>query len=137
MTQLVGQIVTEAFQIATIVDETESPSPEQGVNGLTVLNDMLANEAVDGLRLGWWPQTSLTNVAPLRDSDFYGVKLMLAIRLAPRYGKNLAESNPLIVAEEIEARRQLVKRSLRYFESDLGELQRPQAGPWGGAGYFL
>lgn len=137
MTQLVLQIVTEAFQIAGITDETESPSPEQGANGLTVLNDMLANEAGDGLRLGWWPQTALSNAAPLRDSDFYGVKLMLAVVLAPRYGKNLQESNPTLLLEEAEARRQLTKRSLRYFESDLGELQRPQAGPWGGAGYFL
>jgi hypothetical protein len=137
MTQQVLQIVTEAFQLAGITDETESPSPEQGVNGLTVLNDMLANEAVDGLRLGWWPQTNLTNTAPLRDSDFYGVKLMLALALAPRYGIDIAKDNPALVAEAADAKRQLTKRSLRYFESDLGELQRPQAGPWGGAGYFL
>jgi hypothetical protein len=137
VTQLVLQIVTEAFQIAGIVDETEAPSAEQGQNGLTVLNDMLANEAADGLRLGWWPQTALSNTAPLRDQDIYGVKLMLAIALAPRYGINLGNDNPLIVALAADAVRQLTKRSLRYFESDLGELQRPQAGPWGGAGYFL
>lgn len=137
MSQTVLQIVTEAFQLAGIVDETQSPSAEQGVNGLTVLNDMLANEAADGLRIGWYPQTALSNTAPLRDSDIYGVKLMLAIALAPRYGIDLSKDNPVLVAEAVEAIRQLTKRSLRYFESDLGELQRPQAGPWGGAGYFL
>jgi hypothetical protein len=137
VTQLVLQIVTEAFQIAGIVDETEAPSAEQGQNGLTVLNDMLANEAADGLRLGWWPQTNLTNTAPLRDQDIYGVKLMLAMVLAPRYGIDMTKDNPLMAAMAEDAKRQLTKRSLRYFESDLGELQRPQAGPWGGAGYFL
>jgi hypothetical protein len=133
----VQQIVTEAFQIAGIVDETESPSPEQGVNGLQVLNDMLANEAADGLRIGWWPQTSLANVAPLRDQDFYAVKLMLAAAISPRYGINLARDNPVLAMQMSEAYRQMTKRAIRYFESDLGELQRPQAGPWGGAGYFL
>lgn len=137
MTQQVLQIVTEAFQIAGITDETEAPTAEQGVNGLTVLNDMLLNEAADGLRLGWWPQMTLAATAPLRDQDIYGVKLMLATALAPRYGIKLSETNPDIVAEAADAKRQLTKRSLRYFESDLGELQRPEAGPWGGAGYFL
>jgi hypothetical protein len=137
VTQLVLQIVTEAFQIAGIVDETEAPSAEQGQNGLTVLNDMLANEAADGLRLGWWPQTNLTNTAPLRDQDIYGVKLMLAMVLAPRYGIDMTKDNAVMVGLAEDAKRQLTKRSLRYFESDLGELQRPQAGPWGGAGYFL
>ncbi len=137
MAQLVQQVIADAFQAAGITDETQGPSPEQTANGLTVLNDMLLNEAADGLRIGWWPQTNVANTAPLRDSDFYGVKLMLAFALAPRYGIDLVKDNPMLLEEMNEAKRQLVKRSLKYFESDLGELQRPQAGPWGGAGYFL
>ena len=134
MTQLVLQIVTEAFQKIGVVDETAAPSPAQGANGLQVLNDMLANEAADGMRLGWWPQASLANTAPLRDQDIYGVKLLLAANLAPLYGIDLTKSNPALLEIASEAKRQMVKRSIRYFESDLGELQRPQAGPWGGAG---
>jgi hypothetical protein len=137
MSQQNLQIVTEAFQKAGIIDETEAPSATQGVNGLQILNDFLSTEAADGMRLGWFPQTSLTTKAPLRDQDIFGVKLLLAVCLAPAYGIDLEKMNPALMLQAAEAKRQMVKRSIRYFEADLGELQRPQAGPWGGAGYFV
>lgn len=129
------QIVTEAFQIAGIVDQNEVPDATQAANGLTILNDMLANEAGDGLRLGWYPQTSLTATAPLQPQDVFGVKLMLAVAICPRYG---IEPNELIVAQMADAKRQMVKRSVLFFESDLSELPRAQSGPWGsGAGFMV
>jgi hypothetical protein len=133
----VGDIISEAFQKIGVVDETSSPSAEQLKNGLIVLNDMLANEAADGLRIGWYRQSDVTALAPLRESDHFAVKLMLATTLAPLYGIDLMKDNAPLMAQMSEAYRQLVKRCLQYFESDFGELQRPEAGPWGGAGYFL
>lgn len=128
---LVLEIITDAMQLIRMIDQNESPSAEQGAQGLRILNDMLLNEAADGLRLGWFPQTAVTSVAPLRPQDLYGVKRMLAMALATANGINLAKDDPVLYGEIIEAKRQLVKRSIRYFESDLGELQRPQGVAWG------
>lgn len=128
-------LITDSYRIINVIDELEAPSAAQANLGLSVMNDMLANEAADGLRLGYYPQTSLAASCPLRDQDLYGVKLMLAKKLALRFGIAITDENMKI--EMAESYRQLVKRAIRYTESDLGELQRPQAGPWGGAGYFL
>jgi hypothetical protein len=128
---LVLEIITDAMQLIRMIDQNEAPSSEQGAQGLRILNDLLMNEAADGLRLGWFPQNAVTNVAPLRPQDIYGVKRMLCAALATANGINLAKDDPVLYAEVVEAKRQLVKRSIRYFESDLGELQRPQGVAWG------
>lgn len=130
------EIVTYAYMKLGVVDENSSPSNEQGVVGLNVLNDLLLNEAADGLRLGWWKQTNLAATAPLKDSDIYGVKLLLAIALASHYGISIEQNNPKLIADAAEAKRQLVKRSLLYSEADFSELSRPQGGPWGGPNWI-
>ena len=123
-------IITYAYQKIGVIDENSAPTAEQGQVGLTVLNDYLLNEAADGMRLGWWKQTSLAANAPLRDEDIHGVKLLLARQLASHYGITIA--NPLLLDDMVEAKRQLVKRSILYSEADFSELSRPQGGPWGG-----
>lgn len=128
---LVLEIITDAMQLARMIDQNELPSAEQSAQALRILNDMLLNEAADGLRLGWFPQSAVTNIAPLRPQDIYGVKRMLCAALATANGINLAKDDPVLYADVVEAKRQLVKRSVRYFESDLGELQRPQGVAWG------
>jgi hypothetical protein len=128
------EIVNFAFWKLNVVDETQVPTAVQASTGLTVLNDMLANQAADGMRLGWWPQTNLAATAPLRASDIEGVKYMLTRALAAHYGITLKDQ--LLIALINDAERQLTKRSLRYMESDLGELQRAQGGPWGGPNWI-
>lgn len=128
---LVLEIITDAMQLIRMIDQNEAPSAEQSAQALRILNDMLLNEAADGMRLGWFPQTTVTAVAPLRPQDIFGVKRILAANLATANGIDLAKDDAVLTAEIIEAKRQLVKRSIRYFESDLGELQRPQGVAWG------
>lgn len=128
---LVIEIITDAMQLIRMIDQNEAPSAEQAAQGLRILNDMLLNEAADGLRLGWFPQQVVTSVAPLRPQDIYGVKRILAAALATANGISLAKDDPVLYAEITEAKRQMVKRSIKYFESDLGELQRPQGVAWG------
>lgn len=130
------EIITYAYMKIGVVDENSSPSNEQGVVGLNVLNDYLLNEAADGMRLGWWKQTSLSATAPLKDSDIWGVKLLLAVALAAHYGIELEKDNPKLIVDSAEAKRQLVKRALLYSEADFSELSRPQGGPWGGPNWI-
>lgn len=128
------QIITEAFQLIGVVDETQAPSAAQTANALTVLNDYLLSENVDGLRVGWYLQTNLANTAPLRDEDIWGVKRLLAKQLSVSYG--IKELSPQLVEEIMKAERVLLKRSRLLIESDFSELSRPQGGPWGGPNWI-
>lgn len=135
------EIIQYALLKCNVIDENSSPSAEQGVTGLNVLNDMLLNEQRDGLNLGWYKQSNLANNAPLHDADVYGVKMMLTRALAAHYGivlePPLADTPGMPESGEIsKAHRQLVKRSLRMTECDLGELSRSQGGPWGGPNWL-
>lgn len=131
MSQTNLQIVTEAYQTIGVVADGKAPTPTQTQTGLTTLNDMLLTEAVDGLRTGWFLQANPASTAPLQDSDIGDVKLMLAERLAPKMGAKIED--PILLQQIDDAKRRLRKRSIRYFESDLSELSRPQGSPWGGS----
>lgn len=128
------EIITFAYQKIGVIDENSSPSAEQGQTALIILNDFLLNEAADGMRLGWFYQSSITSTAPLRLEDVHGVKLMLAEQLAAHFGIALAD--PVLLANIDKAKTQLTKRSLRYSEADFSELSRPQGGPFGGPGWY-
>lgn len=127
-------VITYAFQRLGVVREGSAPSASQGITALVILNDYLANQDADGMRLGWYPQQNLADVAPLRDSDIGPVKLLLCRQLATHYGITIKD--PVLIMDIADAERMLTKRSIRIAESDLGELQRPQSGPWGGPGWL-
>ena len=124
-------IVTAGFQKMNIIDETEAPSPEQGVIGLSCMNDLLMEWDADGVRLGYFPQTSLAAPSPLQDEDIRAVKLCLAGEIASHYGMAI---EPALSSEINNAVTRLVKRSIQYLEADLSELPVAQ-GYWGGGGW--
>lgn len=143
-TQTNQQIITESFQILGIVPEGRQPSATQSTNGLTILNDNMLTQMVDGWKdIGFYPQTQaqLNSAAPFADSDVADIKLVLSAWLAPRYGRKIdpaADPNDMTkLANQIKAAiTRLNKRYLRRTECDLGELSRPQGGPWGGPNYM-
>lgn len=128
------QIISDAFQKAGVVDETQSPTNAQAANGLRILNGYLLTQARDGMRLGWYNQTNLASTAPLNDADIYDVTLMLTRQLAGAYG--IALDDPVLIDDIASAEIRLTKRSILTVQSDLSELSRSQAGPWGGVGFF-
>jgi hypothetical protein len=138
------QIITEAFQKLGVVREGRQPSPTQSANGMTILNDNLLTQMRDGWgNIGWYPQTvaQLNSNAPLKDEDIGDVKWCLAGWLSPHYGITIQPSpDPMngfdLGAMIAQAMRRLTKRYLKYTECDLGELSRPQGGPWGGPGWL-
>lgn len=126
------ELVSYAYLKCNIIAEVDSPSPEQGVIGLNVLNDMLANMAADGIHLGWYPQTNMAAVSPLQAQDVGPVKYMLCASLAAHYGLELSQ---LLLAEIGQANTRLVKRALKYSEADMSEMPRPQ-GLFNGTGWY-
>lgn len=131
MSYLVLDIITDAARIINAVSAVSAPSPEQGVTWLGALNDMMADFARDGVRLGWFPQTDLSATAPLRDEDARGVKLCLAGEMAMRAGLSVM---PEMAANIDSSYAKLVKRSIQYAESDMSELPRAQ-GAYNGVWY--
>jgi hypothetical protein len=117
------ELVTYACLKCNIIDETQSPSAEQGVTALNVLNDAMASAAADGVQLGWFPQTNLAANSPLQAKDVGPVKYLLAGALAAHYGITLP---PMLITEIGNAGTRLVKRALKYSEADLSELPRAQ-----------
>ncbi len=134
MTQTNLAVLTFAFQKAGIVDELQSPTAAQAANGLTIMNDFLLTQNVDGMRLGYYPQTNLQSNIPIKDADIGDVKLILIPQIAVAYGITLAD--PVLLDLISEASRRLTKRSIQLVECDLGELSRPQGGPWGGPNWL-
>lgn len=120
------ELVTYALLKCNVIDENSSPSPEQGVTALNVLNDTMANAAADGVRVGWYPQTNLAAVSPLQNQDVGPVKYVLTAALAAHYGIELSQE---LAAQIGAAVVRLEKRALRYAEANLSDLPRPQ-GPW-------
>lgn len=120
------ELVQYALLKCNVISESQSPSPEQGVAGLNVLNDMMADMAADGVRVGWYPQTNLANTSPLQNQDVGPVKYLLCAALAAHYGIELSE---LLLAEIAAGATRLAKRALKYAEANLSDLPRPQ-GPW-------
>ena len=127
------ELLTYAFLKINVISESQSPSSEQGVTGLNVLNDTLASAAADGIHLGWYPQTNLAAVSPLQNQDVGPVKLVLAAALAAHYGIQLSAE---LIAQIGAAVTRLEKRALKYSEADMSELPRAQ-GPywWYGPGF--
>lgn len=144
MAQTNQQIITESFQILGVVREGRQPTPTQSANGMTILNDNLLTQMRDGWgNIGWYPQTiaQLNSIAPLKDEDIADVKYILAAWLSARYGITI--SPPMSPDDTFSlggmimaAFRRLTKRYLKYTECDLGELSRPQGGPWGGPNWL-
>lgn len=134
MTQTNLQILTDIFQKTGIVDETQSPTAAQAANGLRLMNNYLLSQAVDGMRLGWFPQTNLQSNAPLKDADIGDVELAMMPQIALAYGITL--SDQAVLSEITNAITRLTKRSIQLVEADLSELSRPQGGPWGGPNWL-
>lgn len=141
MSSTIADMLTEAFQKIGVVADGRQPTPTQSARGLTILNDNMADQQADGWHLGWWPQSVVTNLAPLRDADIGPVKLVLCAWLAPAYGVTIPPATDPNDMSQLpnqikDAMRRLSKRSLLNTEADLGELQRPQGGPWGGPNWL-
>jgi hypothetical protein len=141
MSKTIAQIVTDALTIIGVVADGRAASPNQAQTGAIILNDNLLTQQRDGWQLGWYPITTPASIAPLRDEDIADVTYALCAWLSSRNGVTIAPApdpnDEAALANQIKnAFRRLNKRSLRYVECDLGELSRPQGGPWGGPNWL-
>ena len=94
------QIIQDALGLLGVLQETEVMSSEQGMHGLRVLNELMADWEQDGIDLQYYEQTSLVDDTPIPSHATVAVKYYLAIALAPFYGRPVPAEFVSIGAEK-------------------------------------
>ena len=89
------EFVTDALRSIGVLSEIDTPSAEQGQDGVRKFNELMTSLAEDGVDLGWAPieDTASTVVMPL--GHVSGIKAMLGKACAPLYGAEV----PGVVAQ--------------------------------------
>jgi hypothetical protein len=88
-------IISDALRALNVINETETPSADQGSLCLRELNQMMAEWAVTDQNLGYATQDSTSDTCPIPAWAESGVKYQLALRVAHFFG---AEPNVSAVA---------------------------------------
>lgn len=112
-------VITDALRLANVINERETPSSTKGETGLTLLNDMMSDWEQDGIELGYFPQTLLSDTIPIEDANLRGVKYNLARVVAGYYAFDLPFETARI-AELTFAR--LEKATTEVVETDFGHM---------------
>lgn len=112
-------MITDAFRIANVIDENETPSAEQGVAALRTLNQMVAQWIADGLGIPWHTIADLADDLPIDIKDERALKYALADELAGEYGLELLPKAQRTAAETKAA---LSKRYRKMIEMSLDHL---------------
>jgi hypothetical protein len=80
------QIISDSLRSLNVINESETPSAEQGSLCLRELNQMMAEWAVTDMALGYAPQDSTSDTCPIPAWAESGVKYQLALKVAHYFG---------------------------------------------------
>lgn len=85
------QVITDCLRSLNVIDETETPSAEQGAHCLRQLNQMLATwKDADGVDLGYFEQSNTAATCPVPAWAETGVYGKLALRVAKHFGASVS-----------------------------------------------
>ena len=111
------QLITDSLRLAGVIHEIETPSNEDAQDALRRLNDMmLAFKKNNGIKLGFYPQTSLAANIPVDDEYLETITLLLAKRLSQHWGASLSND---VMTEVNKSWRSLIAEFLAPPETDL------------------
>lgn len=74
-------LITDAYRLRNVVDENETPSPEQGKSALRILNQMCATWKARGVNIQYFATDKLSDTLTIPDWAEAGVTAQLAVRL--------------------------------------------------------
>ena len=80
--------ITDSLRLIGVIMQTESADADQGAHAIGILNDMMAEWAADGIRVGYVPSETTSDDLSLHTSVRSAVKANLAMRLCPNYERN-------------------------------------------------
>ncbi|MBK9497739.1 MAG: hypothetical protein IPO08_25155 [Xanthomonadales bacterium] len=119
MTTSYQDVVRDALQLLNVITEIDTPSAEQGVHGLRILNDMMAHWLEQGLDVEYAPSDSLTEEIDVEKSALRAIKYGLAVELAAYYRDTLT---PVIVEQAQTAWDTLRRNRIEIPTTDLTHL---------------
>lgn len=86
-----ADLIGDSLRELTVISEIQTPSAEQYAHALRKLNQLMAKWLEDGIDLGFFPQTSASDLCPIPDYAELGVTLHLAIACASNYGATVSQ----------------------------------------------
>lgn len=81
------ELITAAFKLAQILGESEAPTAEMSVDGMSAMNDLFSEWAADNIDIGHYPQTVLAATSPIYDDSVRAAKYNLAVMLCGEWEK--------------------------------------------------
>lgn len=114
--------ITDAYFMAGIISETETPSAEQGAKAVTCMNDLMAELAESDVDLGWVPVGSTSATISLPLGHVNGLKALLAVHLCSRYG---VDPPPQVVADAERGRNRLIGQAVSLQIQRTSDAQLP------------
>jgi hypothetical protein len=123
--------ITSALQLLGVLSESETPSAEQGSQGLTVLNDMMAEWEAAGISIGWKVSSSTTDTIDFHPAFRTAVRTNLAMHLAPYYER---QPSAMLVALSQDSYGVLLQDAMNDKIESLPQFHLPRSE--GGQGVF-
>lgn len=105
------QLIADALRLINVINETETPSAEQGAKCLRSLNQLMEEWSEDSVNLQYFEQTSTSATFPCPAYSHSGVTAALAMRVAPTFG---AEVPPLVLAMRAEGESVIRRKSILH-----------------------
>lgn len=102
MTTTVHDIVKGALRKLGLVDIAEEPDAEEAADALTAFNEMVASWEFKGLHTGVG-ELAETDELPFNAGHAGGIKALLAVYIAPGYGKSVSAETQMQAAEAWQA----------------------------------
>jgi hypothetical protein len=109
-----GDLCADSLRLIGVLSAIDPMEAEDGNLALRTLNEMMDDWASRQIDLGWSAQSSFSAQAPVDDDSIPPIKYMLALTLAPYYGR---EPAPSVIGNA----QRLYMRVLRKAISDLIE----------------
>lgn len=104
MSIIARDLITRSMRRINIIARGEVASAEEAEDGLVTLNDLLHSWETDGIHIGHTDLT-LDSTIELPDSHIRGLRLLLAMELAPEFEKI---PDNVTIAQADRAKRQLI-----------------------------
>lgn len=86
------ELCTDAYFMAGIISEVESPSAEQGSKAVRWMNNLMFDMEGDGIDLGWSPISSTADTITLPKEALNGLTALLAVKLCSANGVQIPGS---------------------------------------------
>lgn len=80
-----SEVIEKSLRLIGILQEGETPSAEQGADGLGTMNDLFMEWDGDGIDIGFYPQTDLTAESPIYADCMQAANYNLAIAFSGEY----------------------------------------------------